>query len=126
MAVKSPPITTVANGRCTSAPADVETAIGKKPSIAAVAVSNIGRMRSRVPTNILLLMLFIPSCFNELKRLMSTSPLSTATPNKTINPTPAEIENDIPRTANAKTPPIVASGTAMYIIILCLNDFSAK
>ena len=60
------------------------------------------------------------------KRLMSTSPLSTATPNKTINPTPAEIENDIPRTANAKTPPIVASGTAMYIIILCLNDFSAK
>lgn len=44
--VKRPPMTTVANGRCTSAPAEPLTAIGKKPSIAAAAVSMIGRRRS--------------------------------------------------------------------------------
>ena len=47
--VKSPPITTVANGRCTSAPADPLTAMGRKPSMAAAAVSMIGRRRSIVP-----------------------------------------------------------------------------
>ena len=113
VAVNSPPITTVANGRCTSAPAEPDTAIGKKPSIAAVAVSKIGRMRSFVPTIILRFISFIPSLFNELNRLMSTKPLSTATPNNTIKPTPAEMEKDIPRNIKAKTPPIVARGTAI-------------
>ena len=113
VAVKRPPITTVANGRCTSAPAEADTAIGKKPSMAAVAVSKIGRIRSFVPKMILLFMSVTPSCLSELKRLISTSPLSTATPNNTIKPTPAEMEKDIPRKAKAKTPPIVASGTAM-------------
>ena len=47
--VNKPPITTVAKGRCTSAPADCENAIGKKPKAAAAAVSNTGRKRSVVP-----------------------------------------------------------------------------
>ena len=42
VAVISPPITTVASGRCTSAPAPVLIAIGKKPSEATEAVINTG------------------------------------------------------------------------------------
>ena len=113
VAVNSPPMTTVAKGRCTSAPADPDTAMGRKPNMAAVAVRRMGRMRSCVPLMILRLMLFIPSFFNELKRLMSTRPLSTATPKRTMKPTPAEMEKGMPRNSKANTPPTVASGTAM-------------
>ena len=38
-----PPMTTVAKGRCTSAPADVATAIGTKPNEATRPVRNTGR-----------------------------------------------------------------------------------
>ncbi len=41
-----------------------------------------------------------------------TRPLSTATPKRAMKPTPAEIENGMPRKARAKTPPVVANGTA--------------
>ena len=41
--VTRPPITTVARGRCTSAPAEVDIAMGRKPRAAAAAVSNTGR-----------------------------------------------------------------------------------
>ena len=44
-----PPITTVASGRCTSAPADVAMAIGTKPSEATSPVRNTGRSRRGVP-----------------------------------------------------------------------------
>ena len=47
--VKRPPMTTVASGRCTSAPAEELMAIGRKPSMAAAAVSMMGRKRSCVP-----------------------------------------------------------------------------
>lgn len=40
-----PPITTVASGRCTSAPVPVANAIGIKPSDATQAVINTGRKR---------------------------------------------------------------------------------
>ena len=49
VAVNKPPITTVAKGRCTSAPAFVDMAMGKKPSAAADAVNNTARKRSLVP-----------------------------------------------------------------------------
>jgi len=64
--------------------------------------------------------------FKELNLLINTSPLSTATPKRTINPTPAEILNGIPRSDSEKIPPMVASGTAIYIINACLTDFNAK
>ena len=118
MAVKSPPMTTVANGRCTSAPAEVETAMGRKPNMAAVAVSRMGRRRSRVAVSMRRYTLLTPSSLSELNRLMSTSPLSTATPKSTMNPTLADMENGIPRSSRAKTPPMVASGTAMQIMRL--------
>lgn len=43
---------------------------------------------------------------------MSTIPLRTATPNRAMNPTPAEIENGIPLNHNAHTPPMAANGIA--------------
>jgi len=49
VAVSKPPITTVAKGRCTSAPAPSDIAIGKKPSDATAAVINTGRNRTFVP-----------------------------------------------------------------------------
>ena len=49
VAVTRPPITTVARGRCTSAPAEVASAIGRKPREATVAVISTGRSRTSVP-----------------------------------------------------------------------------
>ena len=49
VAVINPPITTVANGRCTSAPDEFDNAIGKKPKAATVAVINTGLNLTRVP-----------------------------------------------------------------------------
>ena len=43
--VTSPPITTVAKGRCTSAPAPEDNAIGTKPRLATSAVMSTGRRR---------------------------------------------------------------------------------
>jgi len=47
--VTRPPITTVARGRCTSAPALPETAIGRKPRASVVAVIITGLSRSSDP-----------------------------------------------------------------------------
>lgn len=47
-----PPITTVAKGRCTSAPVPVAKAIGIKPSEATNAVINTGRSRSTAPSKL--------------------------------------------------------------------------
>ena len=49
---KIPPITTVANGRCTSAPVPVAIAIGKNPNEATSAVISTGRKRVSVPSRI--------------------------------------------------------------------------
>ena len=45
----------------------------------------------------------------------STIPLSTATPNKAIKPTPADILKGIPRRYKANTPPIADKGIAVKI-----------
>ena len=44
-----PPMTTVANGRCTSAPAEVAIAIGTNPKDATSPVRNTGRSKCGVP-----------------------------------------------------------------------------
>jgi len=46
VAVTRPPMTTVASGRCTSAPGEVESAMGRNPSDATRAVIRTGRRRS--------------------------------------------------------------------------------
>ena len=43
--------------------------------------------------------------------ITSTTPLSTATPNRAMKPTPAEIENGRPRSQRARMPPVAAIGT---------------
>ena len=50
VAVIKPPITTVAKGFCTSAPAPPENAIGRKPKAATLAVIKTGRKRILVPS----------------------------------------------------------------------------
>ncbi len=126
VAVISPPITTVASGRCTSAPAEVEIAIGKNPSAAAEAVSNTGRILLVVPTTIISWIACIPCDFSSLKYSMRTIPLSTAIPNKAIKPTPAEILKGISLIYNNKTPPTADKGIALYMIIASLNESKAK
>ena len=113
VAVISPPITTVARGRCTSAPALVEIAIGKKPKAAADAVKSTARKRSFVPC---LIKVSISSkcCFlSSLKCSISTIPFNTAIPKSAIKPTPAEILNGMSRIHKSKTPPTADNGIAV-------------
>lgn len=46
-----------------------------------------------------------------LKWLIIRMPLSTATPNRAIKPTPAEMLNGSPRSHRARMPPMIDSGT---------------
>ena len=61
VAVNNPPITTVANGRCTSAPPEVDIAIGKNPREATDAVIMTGLSLTLVPVIILSIISVIPS-----------------------------------------------------------------
>ena len=112
VAVSSPPMTTVARGRCTSAPSLVERAIGMKPSDATNAVMMTGRSRSIHPSTIRFRTSVIPSFSKVLNCPISTMPLSTATPNSAMKPTPAEMLNGMSRSHNAHTPPMADSGMA--------------
>ena len=112
VAVNKPPITTVANGRCTSAPADPEIAIGKKPKAAAAAVNKTGRNRSVVPFKINSLISFIPWCLSSLKCSINTIPFKTAIPKRAIKPTPAEILKGKSRIHKNKIPPTADNGIA--------------
>ena len=67
VAVSKPPITTVARGFCTSAPAPLLIAIGKKPSEATAAVMMTGRKRTLVPSLIRSSTSLIPSDLSWLK-----------------------------------------------------------
>ena len=51
---------------------------------------------------------------------MSTMPFNTATPNKAMNPTPAEILKGIPRSQSANTPPMADKGIAVKMSRDCL------
>ena len=88
----SPPMTTVANGFWTSAPLPWESAIGRNPSEATAAVNKTGRNREAVP-RITTSIIGIPLFRRVLNSAMRTIPFNTATPNKAMNPTPAEMEN---------------------------------
>ena len=107
----TPPITTLARGRWISAPSPCEKAIGIKPKAATNAVINIARSRDNaVPRTTSAIN--TPCSLSCSAALTQTKLLSTATPNKAIKPTPAEILNGSPRNHNAKTPPDAATGTA--------------
>ena len=105
-------MTTVASGRCTSAPSPVLSAIGKKPSEATKAVISTGRSLILVPAITICVRSCNPSFFNLVNSATSTIPLSTATPNSAIKPMPAEILNGMPLIESARIPPMADSGMA--------------
>ena len=111
-------MTTVASGFCTSAPAPVLKAMGTKPSAATRAVMSTGRRRMTLPWTIASSTGSPASCFSRMK-VTITSPLSTATPESAMKPTAAEIENGMPRSQRATTPPVSASGTQTKTIAAC-------
>ena len=113
VAVINPPITTVASGRCTSAPAPLLNAMGRKPSEATEAVISTGRRRAAVPWRTRSTTSLTPCAARSRKVPISTMPLSTATPNNAMKPTPADMLKGMPRSSKAATPPIALSGTAV-------------
>ena len=116
-----PPITTVASGRCTSAPAPTLNAIGTKPSAATSAVISTGRKRANAPSRRACSSGMPASRRPRMKAIM-TRPLSTATPDSAMKPTPAEIDSDNPRSASATTPPVSASGTPLNTTTASRNE----
>jgi hypothetical protein len=112
--VMRPPMTTVANGRCISAPSPEDNAIGRKPKLATKAVIKTGRNRTNAVSwhtaaN------GIPLLRRLSAALTQTNPFSTATPKRAIKPTPAEILKGISLKYNAMIPPDAAIGTARKI-----------
>ena len=57
---------------------------------------------------------------------INTIPFNTATPNKAIKPTPAEILKGIPLSNKANTPPIADMGMAVKISAACFTDRKVK
>ena len=109
----NPPMTTVASGFWTSAPALVEMAIGRNPNEATNAVITTGLSLISVPFITMANRSVKPSFLNLLNSPMSTIPFKTATPNKAINPIPAEILKGISLNQSANIPPIAEKGTAV-------------
>ena len=110
-----PPITTVASGRCTSAPAPCESAIGRKPMDATVAVISTGFSRDPAPVT---MASRSPSPSSSRRARMAASmtmPLSVAIPKSAIRPTEADRLSVSPRIQSAAIPPTAANGTFMRI-----------
>ena len=91
-----------------------------------MAVIRTGRNLIFVPSKTLANTSVIPSFFNSLNVLISTIPLSTATPNNAIKPTPAEILNGIPLINKAKTPPMALIGMAVNISAASFMELKVK
>ena len=109
MDVTSPPMTTVASGRCTSAPVPCESATGMNPRLATSAVMSTGRRRSRAPSAAATAGA-APCWRARCTVVSSTSPLSTATPNRAMKPMLADTLRCSPRSQSASTPPTAANG----------------
>jgi len=96
-----PPITTVANGRCTSAPVPVARAMGINPKEATSAVIKTGRNRVREPCRIASSK-GSPFSRNSPMKEIITNPFNTATPERAMKPIAAEIDKGIPLTHKEK------------------------
>ena len=103
-------MTTVASGRCTSAPVPVARAIGMNPNEATNAVIKTGRRRVSDPCRIASSK-GSPSSRRFSMNEIITMPFSTATPERAMNPTAAEIDNGIPLSHKERNPPVNAKGT---------------
>ena len=109
----SPPITTVAKGFCTSPPAPVLIAIGIKPKAGTRAVINTALNLDLVACITIRMESCQPSAFNLLNSDTNKIPFKTATPNKAIKPTPAEMLKGISLAHKAKIPPMADNGMAV-------------
>lgn len=97
-----PPITTVASGRWTSAPVPVTRAIGIKRKEATRVDINTGRNRFRAPS-LTAELNECPSSRRLRMKAIITRQFSTATSDKAIKPTPAEIDSGMSRSHKAMT-----------------------
>ena len=110
VALITPPITTVASGRCTSAPMPVLSAIGTK------AEGGDQRGHQHRPQarhggclDGLLQAHALPTQLADVETSSMSS--STATPDRATKPIAAEIENGMSRIHRAIIPPVQANGT---------------
>jgi hypothetical protein len=110
VAVNRPPTTTVASGRCVSAPTPPDTSIGARPRIATLAVISTGRNRRAVPCRTAS-RIGRPLARSSFMKLTSTMPFSIATPNTAMNPIADGTDRYWRVNTSASTPPIVANGT---------------
>ncbi len=106
-----PPMTTLARGRWTSAPAPWERAIGTKPRAATRAVIMTGFSRVAAPRRIDARSSRWPSSRSRLMAAIITMPFRTATPKSAMKPTEAERLRLRPRIQRAAMPPTSAKGT---------------
>ncbi len=116
--VNTPPMTTVASGRCTSEPAPVLSAIGTKPRAATSAVMRTGLSRVAA-ASLMASARGWPPARSWLMAVTRTTPLRTATPNRAMKPTDAERFSVRPRIHNAAMPPTSANGTFMMTSAAC-------
>ena len=58
--------------------------------------------------------------------MIKTIPFNTATPNRAMNPIPAEILKGIPLSKSESTPPMAAIGMAVKIRMDCLMEPNVK
>src|SRR5436305_1188805 len=106
-----PPITVVAKGFCTSAPVPCASAIGTKPIAGTNPVMTTARILSAMPLRIASA-IGAPFSIRSRIAVITTSPFSTATPARQMNPTAADTEKAMPVSASVNTPPASPKGTA--------------
>ncbi len=109
MDVATQPITTVASGRCTSAPTPVFTAMGTNPRLATRPVISTGRSRVRAACRMAAVS-DMPCSSSPRKYDTNTMSPSTDTPDMATNPTPADTLNGMSRRWRAAMPPTAARG----------------
>ena len=117
-------MTTVASGRWISEPTPVASNKGNSPSAAIVAVISTGRSRLSAPRR----MASSTSSPRQWRLIASTSttPLSTATPNRAIKPMLDGTDRYWPEMASATTPPISAIGTLSMMSAACPMEWNMK
>ena len=101
-------------------------AIGIKPKEATAAVIKMGLNLVLVAVAMMSKIVLLGSIANLFISVNNTIPFNTATPNKAIKPTPADILKGISLIHNANTPPIAEKGMAEKINKQCLIFLNAK
>ena len=122
--VNKPPTTTVARGRCVSAPTPVDNSIGSKPRMDVLAVIRTGVTRSLQPRRTASGK-FAPAERRSLMKLTSTIPFSIATPNTVIKPMTDGTEMYWLVMYSAIRPPHAANGTFAMIKVAYFTESKA-